>query len=137
MSITSQFDKLLERIVETDRRTARRSGEHIDRMSAGLQRLKEDVPQMAVPATIPAGTVEIFMRSSISELKDLAKRFKIPKYTVCCKHIKGRGKEFTHRRRMVYAELLVQHGVPALTYENLLNFYLSVVGTPPKSLPES
>tara|TARA_B100002051_G_scaffold34640_1_gene27893 strand:- start:61 stop:474 length:414 start_codon:yes stop_codon:yes gene_type:complete len=137
MSVTSHFDKLLERIVETDRRTARRTGEHIDRMSVGLQRLKEDVPQAAVPAPIPGGTVELFMKSSISELKDLARRFKVPRYTVCCKHIKGRGKEFTNQRLMVYAELLVQHGVPALTYENLLNFYLSAVGMPSKSLPNS
>ncbi len=139
MSITSDFDVLLQRIAGNDRRTARRAGQHIDSMSAGLKELRElseaEKPQAFSPDPIPAGTVDSFMKCSMSELNDLAKRFNLPKRSKVLDSLKGkgRGKEVTQKRRCLMAEFLVTHKVPALTYENLLAFYLQSMDQ--KALP--
>jgi hypothetical protein len=130
MSLSADFDALYERMVNIDRRMARRAGQHIDSMQAGLDNLQElSTPEPAAlpPAAIPAGTLEGFMQCTTAELKDLAKRFKVPRRSTCAKHIKGRGKDKALERRRCLALLMVEHNVPALTYDNLLNFYFATI----------
>ena len=108
-SITAGFDALLENIASTDRRIARRTGEHIDRMKTGLSDLEEAGQQYAL---LPAKEKDFKCMRDL-ELKSLLTAY----------GVKGRGRKGLKKADRI--SLLVQHKVPALTFEFLLDFYLT------------
>ena len=110
-SITAGLDALIERIVENDRRLARRTGEHIDRMQAGLKEIQIEDEHKAVLA-LPPSKADAFKGMTDRQLRSLLTSYKI----------KGRGRKGLKKADRV--ALLVEHNVPALSYDFLLNSYL-------------
>lgn len=114
MSIASDMKAVVAAMVETDRRHARRAGMHIDRQLQTLKEFEESktCEQIALP---PAGTSKDFKNLRVNELDALLRHYKIRN-----RSSKG-GKRLKKADKIALA---VEHGLPCITYEFLLQQYL-------------
>lgn len=110
-SITAGLDHLIETMVSTDRRMARRTGEHLDRMQEGLSDLREEPQRLALPPSSAAD----FQKFTDADLMKLLKAYGVKGYT------SRKGYRLKKADRIALA---VEHGVPALSFDFLLGFYL-------------
>jgi len=115
-SITAGLDHLIEKMVATDRRMARRTGQHIDQMMAGLAELSGDPPFTTdeIPA-LPPSAAAGFKSITDANLKRLLKAYGVKGYT------QRKGYRLKKADRVALA---VEHGIPALSYDFLLSAYL-------------
>ena len=74
MTISAGFDAVYEQLIESQRRSARRTGEHLDRMKAGFREIKESSD--SVPS-LPPASPRAFNALKDSDLKMLLKAYKV------------------------------------------------------------
>lgn len=109
-TLTSQFDLVLNAIIDNEKRSARRIGKHVDDTKAALRELKEAPAPKALPAASD------FKGMTDSSLKRLLKAYGVKGYTT------RNGVRLKKDDRIALA---IEHGVPALSFDFLLNFYLT------------
>ena len=113
MTVSTGFDAVYRQLVESHRRSARRTGEHIDRMKAGFREIKESSDSAL---SLPPATAKAFNALKDSDLKLLLKAYKVKGFT------SRNGKRLRKADRV---ELCLAHNIPPLTFDYLLQFYLS------------
>ena len=104
MTISAGFDAVYEQLIESQRRSARRTGEHIDRMKAGFREIKES--SGSLPSLPPAS------KNAFNALK----AYKVKGFTSC----KG-----VRLKKADRVEMCMANNIPPLTFEYLLQYYLS------------
>lgn len=113
-SITAGLDQLIGQMVDTDRRMARRTGKHLDRMQKGLAELHPQSQHLALPPSTAAD----FQKFNDADIKKLLKAYGVKGYT------SRKGYRLKKADRIALA---VEHGVPALSFDFLLGFYLQSI----------
>lgn len=123
MSISSSLKAAVSRSNELDKRLAHRIGRHIDNQSVALSELEAlvDTPQPVLPPC-SEWTAERSKQITDAELKLILRSNGIKGYT------QRDGKRLKKADRV---QLAISHGIPALTYRDLLNFYQQAVGALP------
>ena len=113
-SISDGLGKLIDSIVDNDRRLARATGEFIDNTMATLADAKDKhVP--APPKALPASSASEFKGMTDGDLKKLLRAYGVKGYT------QRDGKRLLRKDRV---QLAIDHKVPALSFGFLLDFYL-------------
>ena len=113
-SITEGLSNLIDRMVETDRRLARRTGEYLDQTQQTLrdsQAPSEETKPKALPALSPAD----FKGITDADLKKILRAYGVKGYT------QRKGKKLIRKDRV---QIAIENNVPALSYDFLLDFYM-------------
>ena len=113
MTISAGFDAVYEQLIESQRRSARRTGEHIDWMKAGFREIKESSGSLP---SLPPASKKAFNALKDSDLKMLLKAYKVKGFTSC----KG-----VRLKKADRVEMCIANNIPPLTFEYLLQYYLS------------
>lgn len=111
MTISAGFDAVYEQLIESQRRSARRTGEHIDRMKAGFRAIKES----SIPS-LPPASPHAFNALKDSDLKMLLKAYKVKGFT---------SRNGVRLKKADRVEMCMANNIPPLTFDYLLQFYLS------------
>jgi len=113
-SISEGLGHLIDRIVENDRRHARRTGEYIDATRQVLNEAKqnsESSPSIPLPATSSGD----FKGMTDSDIKKLLRAYGVKGYT------QRDGKKLARKDRV---QLAIDNKIPALSFGFLLDFYI-------------
>lgn len=117
MTLSSDFNALYDQMVATDRRMARRVGEHLDTTMQLTKQLRETDATPTAPA-LPTSTPADFTSINDADLKKLLKAYGVKGYT------QRNGKRLRKADRVALA---IEHNVPPLSYSFLLDQYLRSV----------
>lgn len=113
MTISAGFDAVYEQLIESQRRSARRTGEHIDRMKAGFREIKESSGSLP---SLPPASKKAFNALKDSDLKMLLKAYKVRGFT---------SRKGVRLKKADRVEMCLNNNIPPLTFEYLLQYYLS------------
>ena len=114
-SISDGLSDLIDRLVENDRRHARRTGEYIDETNKVINKSKAE-PSTPTPLALPASSPSDFKGISDSDLKKILRAYGVKGYT------QREGKRLVRKDRV---KIAIEHKVPVLSFAFLLDFYLS------------
>lgn len=114
-SISDGLSNLIDRLVENDRRHARRTGEYIDSTKKTLDDAAWESSK-AVLKALPASSPSDFKGISDADLKKVLRAYGVKGYT------QKEGKKLLRKDRV---QLAIDHKVPALSFGFLLDFYLA------------
>jgi hypothetical protein len=117
-SITEGLSNLIDRMVETDRRLARRTGEYIDKTQETLRDAVTSEPSNDAKA-LPSASPSDFKGISDADLKKILRAYGVKGYT------QRDGKKLLRKDRV---QLAIENKVPALSYGFLLDFYMQRKG---------
>lgn len=112
-TLTAGLDATLDALIANERRSARRTGEFLDRLNQGLKDLKSSTPP-ARPQ-LPPASAAAFNAMTDAALKQLLKAAGVKGYTT------AKGKRLRKADRVA---LCVEHKLQPLTYDFLLAFYI-------------
>ena len=114
-SLSDGLSELIDRLVENDRRHARRTGEYIDKTNKIIEDSKTQ-PNAPSPLALPASSPADFKGISDSDLKKILRAYGVKGYT------QKEGKRLARKDRV---KIAIEHKVPVLSFAFLLEFYLS------------
>lgn len=114
-SISDGLSDLIDRLVENDRRHARRTGEYIDATKKTLEAAASQ-SESSAPKALLASSPSDFKGITDTDLKKILRAYGVRGYT------QREGKKLLRKDRI---KIAIENKVPVLSFAFLLDFYVS------------